>query len=380
MASFKLTKGSETFDLDVFGAAKNQAGQNIGRWNTDKQNRIVVKKDAGGSIVFDDVVWKFNSNNQLCMNSGGVEVINFHKVGTRPFYEAQNSVLMIRPDRNNVFGFSLRGEWDLSDKHDLSITINGTTSVIDGFIQDERSGFMYHFFDKGSSSLEKSIFGFAGEWKQDKDDPLKLIFKYKREDNSIDEFVLPKAMTINRTMNQFRYEYDKKGQKCFIQFMGLVKISKDFVITYELDKRTSQTGETLVKETTFTIKAQIDKKNFSGNVEFKVQKKDGTSSTIALRGNFTAIHQKGVKLSVGFAFEQTTSSGKVTTNFAFNGKLEFGAGSSIQWTFEKNATKTTITISANDIKVGDARLDASLNLVRENGQMVGVHILFGIVL
>jgi hypothetical protein len=380
MASFKLTKGSETFDFDVFGTVKNQAGQSIGKWETDKQNRVVVKKDAGGSTVFDDVVWKFNTNNQLCLNSGGAEVINFHKAGTRPFYETRNSVLMIRPDRNNVFGFSLRGEWDLSDKHDLSITINGTTSVIDGFIQDDRGGFIYHFFDKGSSTLEKSVLGFAGEWKQDKNDPLKLIFKYKREDSSSDEFVLPKAVTVNRTMNQFMYEYDKKGQKLRIQFMGLLKVSPDFVITYELDKRASQTGETLVKETTFTIKAQIDKKNFSGNIEFKVQKKDGTSSNISLRGNFTALHQKGVKLSVGFSFEQITSQGKVTTNFAFNGKLEFGAGSAIQWTFQKNATKTSIAISANDITVGSARLDASLNIVRENGQMVGVHVFFGIVL
>ena len=380
MASFKLTKGSETFDFDVLGAVKNQAGQTIGKWETDKQNRIVVKKDAGGSIVFSDVVWKFNSNNQLCLNSGDAEVINFHKVGTRPFYETRNAVLIVRPDRNNIFGFSLRGEWDLSDKHDLSITINGTTSVIDGFIQDDRGGFMYNFFDKGSSTLEKSVLGFAGEWKQDKDDPLKLIFKYTRENTSSDEFVLPKTIAVNRTINQFMYEYDKKGQKCRIQFMGSLKVSPDFVITYELDRRTSQMGEILVKETTFTIKAQIDKKNFSGNIEFKVEKKDGTSSNISLRGGFTAIHEKGVKLSVGFSFEQTTSQGKVTGNFAFNGKLEFGAGSTIQWTFQKNATKTSISISASDITVGSARIDASLNIVRENGQMVGVHILFGIVL
>ncbi|HYV05261.1 MAG TPA: hypothetical protein VFB82_11775, partial [Blastocatellia bacterium] len=141
-----------------------------------------------------------------------------------------------------------------------------------------------------------------------------------------------------------------------------------------------QNGDVLSKQTTLTIKAQIDKKDFSGNVEFKVTKSDGTSSSISLRGNFTAIHKKGVKLSVGFAFEQVTSQGKVQTSVAFNGKLEFASGGKVVWTFEKNSTRTSITISATDIALGAARIDSSLNLVRENGQLAGVRVLFGIVL
>jgi tRNA threonylcarbamoyladenosine modification (KEOPS) complex Pcc1 subunit len=380
MASFKLTKGTDTFDLDVLGPVKNQAGQLIGKWDTDKNGKIFVKKDAGGTVLLDDVIWKFNSNNQLCLNVGDTEVINFHKVGNRPFFSTTNATLVVRPDQNNVFSFTLRGEWDLSDKHDLSLTINGVTSVIDGFIQDLRGRFMYHFFDKGAGTIEESILGFAGEWNQDPSDPLKLIFKYKRENSTDDQFALAKSITINRTLNQFMYEYDKKGQKFRLQFMGLVKISDDFVISYTLDQQKAQNGDVLSKQTTLTIKAQIDKKDFSGNVEFKVTKSDGTSSSISLRGNFTAIHKKGVKLSVGFAFEQVTSQGKVQTSVAFNGKLEFASGGKVVWTFEKNSTRTSITISATDIALGAARIDSSLNLVRENGQLAGVRVLFGIVL
>jgi hypothetical protein len=239
---------------------------------------------------------------------------------------------------------------------------------------------MYHFFDKGANTIEESILGFAGEWRQDPADPLKLIFKYQKENATDDEFVLPKSVTINRTLNQLMYEYDKKGQKFRLQFMGLVKISDDFVISYTLDQQKAQNGDVLSKETTLTIKAEIDKKDFSGNIELKVTKQDGTKSSISLRGNFTALHQKGVKLSVGFAFEQTTSQGKVTSSFAFNGALEFANGGKIVWTFEKNSTRTSVTISAPDITVGAARLDGSLNIVRENGQLAGVRVLFGIVL
>jgi hypothetical protein len=380
MASFKLTKGAETFDLDVLGPVKNAAGQAVGKWGTDEGNKVVVKKDAGGTVVFDDVVWKFNSNNQLTLNVADKEVVNFHKVGNRPFYSAQDAVLNVRPEQNNVFEFSLRGEWDMSDKHDLSLTINGATSVIDGFVQDMRGRFIYHFFDKGSATLEESQLGFAGEWKQDADDPLKLSFTYKREDNTEDVFELPKSVTINRTMNQFMYEYDKKGQKFRLQFMGVLKISDDFAISYTLDEQKAQNGDVLSKQTTLTIQAKFDKKSFSGNVDFKVTKKGGGSTTVSLRGNFTAVFKKNVKLAVGFSFEQETSLGKVTTTFALNGSLEFGSGGKIQWTFEKNATSMSVTISAADIAIGPARIDASLNIRRENGQLVGVHALFGIVL
>lgn len=380
MASFKLTKGNDTFDLDVLGPVKNAAGQAVGKWGTNASNNIVVKKDAGGTVVFDDVVWKFNSNNQLTLNAAGKEVVNFHKVGNRPFYATQNAVLNIRPDQNNVFEFSLRGEWDMSDKHDLSITINGETSVIDGFVQDMRGRFIYHFFDKGSNTLEESLLGFAGEWKQDENDPLKLSFTYKRENNTEDVFDLPKSVTINRSMNQFMYEYDKKGQTFRLQFMGVLKITDDFSISYTLDEQRAQNGDVLSKEKTLTIQAKFDKKNFSGNLDFKVAKKSGGSTTISLRGNFTAVFNKNVKLSVGFAFEQETKLGKVQTTFALNGSLQFGSGGKIQWTFEKNATTTSITLSATDIVVGPARIDGSLNIVRENGTTVGIRVLFGVVL
>jgi hypothetical protein len=180
-------------------------------------------------------------------------------------------------------------------------------------------------------------------------------------------------------MNQFMYEYDKKGEKFRLQFMGVLKISEDFAISYTLDEQRAQNGDVLSKQTTLAIQATIDKKNFSGNIDFKVSKKGGGSTTISLRGNFTAVHTKGVKLAVGFAFEQETSLGKVQTSFALNGSLTFGSGGKIQWTFEKNATSTSITISATDITVGETHFDGSLNIRREGGTTVGVRMLFGIV-
>jgi hypothetical protein len=83
------------------------------------------------------------------------------------------------------------------------------------------------------------------------------------------------------------------------------------------------------------------------------------------------------KLQVGFSFNQVRSTGTVTTTFAFNGTLELKNGK-VQWSFEKSATKTTLIISASDIVLGPARIDARLNLVREDGKISGVQFLLGV--
>lgn len=378
MAGFKLTQGADTYDFDVFGPVKDKNGTAVGTWGTDKNNKIVVKRNAGAPLSF-DVEWKFNANNQLCLNSGGQEVFNFHAVGNRPYYYTQDAVLKVRPDQNRAFGFELRGEWDITDKHDLSFTVGGVTSIIDGYVQDERSRFMYHFFDK-KDITQRSVLGFVGQWSHmlDADGTPKLDFNYQREDGTVDTFGLPKGVVIDTTVNQFIYEYDKKGHKYRIQFAGFLKVSEDFTITYDIDRQVSQSGAEQVAATSFTIKAQISKKAFAGNIEFAVKKMDGTvgASTLALRGNFTAVRGQ-TRLQVGFSFEQVRGASVVTTKFGFNGTLEWRGGK-VQWTFERNATKTTIAIAATDIKLGPARIDAVLNLINEHGQMAGVYFLLGV--
>ena len=192
MPGFSLTKGTETCDFDIAGTV-SQGGSRIGSWATDKSNNIVVNKDAGGQDVY-NVAWQFNQDNQLTISSGGQEVFNFnHLTGVRPLYFTQNAVLKVRPNQNNTFGFDLHGEWDLDDSHNLTITIGGVKSTIDGFIQDPRSRFMYHFFNK-QNLLQESILGFIGAWQFVNDNGVpKMQFQYQREDGSMDTFVLPQV-------------------------------------------------------------------------------------------------------------------------------------------------------------------------------------------
>ena len=285
--------------------------------------------------------------------------------------------------RIKPFTFELRGDWSLSETHDLTITINGKASTIDGFINDPRSRFMFHFSNK-KALLQSSVLGFVGTWSEfvDPDGQPRLKFVYKRDGQPDGEFVLPKGITIDKSMNQLMYEYDKNGNKRRIQLVGTLMISDDFTISYGLDRQTSADGQTQVGSTTFTFNAAFKKNNFTGDLDLAIVKQDGTvgSTTISISGKFTAV-MGSTSLLAGFTFEQNRAGNKKTTTFGFSGKLQFNNNKgSIEWAFTTdNTTTKTITLAINvDINVGAVQLDARLNLTMEGGQTKGVTFFLGV--
>src|SRR5689334_17578155 len=112
MTSFKLTKDTVTYELFPTGVVK-KGDAAFGSWSTDTGNHIAVKPSAGGNPITFDVGWKFDENNHLCLSSGGDTLFDFNNTPERPLFSTNNSVIKVRPDRNNTFSFELRGEWDL---------------------------------------------------------------------------------------------------------------------------------------------------------------------------------------------------------------------------------------------------------------------------
>ncbi|HKV40714.1 MAG TPA: hypothetical protein VJX67_15990 [Blastocatellia bacterium] len=213
-------QGGIVYSLDLLGGVQTD-GAAFGAWSVDANNQIVVSPVSGAQISI-PVIWQFNSDNQLCLSSGGAQVYNFNiATGIRPFYSTRDAVLLVRPDRNNIFGFALRGDWNFDDAaHELSSTINGTKSPLDGFVPDTRSRFMYYFSDKKNPSI-RSILGFVGSWQQDPNDQLLLSFTYQMETpGKTGVFKLPKALSMDTSSNQLVYSYDKNGQTHEIQFVG----------------------------------------------------------------------------------------------------------------------------------------------------------------
>ena len=381
MPGLQLSKNNDNFVLDPLGTVtiNNTPG---GKWKTDQTNKIVVTKNDNTTVSF-DVTWEFNTDNQLVVSAAGKK-FNFSEIpGNVPRYETRNAVLVVRPNKNQPFTFELRGDWSLSQDHDLTITINGKASTIDGFINDPRSRFMFHFSNK-KALLQSSVLGFIGTWSEfvDADGQPRLKFAYKRDGQPDGEFVLPKGITIDKTMNQLMYEYDKNGNKRRIQLVGTLMISDDFTISYGLDRQTSADGQTQVGSTTFTFNAAFKKKNFTGDLDLAIVKQDGTvgSTTISISGKFTAV-MGSASLLAGFTFEQNRAGNKKTTTFGFSGKLQFNNNKgSIEWAFTTdNTTTKTITLAINvDINVGAVQLDARLNLQMEGGQTKGVTFFLGV--
>ena len=380
MAGLQLTKNNETFLIEPLGTV-SQNNVAVGKWKTDQTNKIVVTRNDNSTIPF-DVVWEFNSDNQLVVSAAGKK-FNFTEVPANvPRYETQDAVLLVKPNKDQAFSFELRGDWALSESHDLSIKINGKTSVIDGFVNDPRSRFMFHFSNK-KNLLQGSVFGFVGDWSEfvDATGQPRLKFVYKRAGQGDGEFVLPKGVVVDKSMNQLMYEYDKDGKKRRIQLVGTLMISDDFQINYSLDRQTSSDGQQQVASTTFNFNAAFKKNNFTGDLDLAIKKQDGTvgATTISISGKFTAV-LGSARLLAGFTFEQNRAGNKTTTTFGFAGKLEFKQGS-IQWAFTTdNTTTKTITLAVNvDINIGNStQLDARLNLAMENGQLKGVTFFLGI--
>ena len=381
MPGLQLSKSNDNFVIDPLGTVtiNNAPG---GKWKTDQTNKIVVTKNDNTTVSF-DVTWEFNTDNQLVVSAAGKK-FNFSEVpGNVPRYETRNAVLVVRPNKNQPFTFELRGDWSLSETHDLTVTINGKASTIDGFINDPRSRFMFHFSNK-KALLQSSVLGFIGTWSEfvDPDGKPRLKFTYKRDGQPDGEFVLPKGITIDKSMNQLMYEYDKNGNKRRIQLVGTLMVSDDFTISYGLDRQTSADGQTQVGSTTFTFNAAFKKNNFTGDLDLAIVKQDGTvgSTTISISGKFTAVMGK-TSLLAGFTFEQNRAGNKKTTTFGFSGKLQFNNNKgSIEWAFTTdNTTTKTVTLAVNvDINVGAVQLDARLNLTMEGGQTKGVTFFLGV--
>ncbi len=364
------------FDLDLSGNAL-QNGVKVGAWTTTSDNKIQVTTDAAQPQLL-DVVWKFNSDNQLTLSDGSQEIFNFQNdQRLRPRYKTKNAVLVVDPSKSSLFSFELRGEWDLTPDHDLAFTINGERSVIDGFISDPRGRFIFFFSDKTRPLLTFSL-GFVGSWVASPQGEGVLDFKYLREDGTEDVFTLPGSITINRSTNQLRYEYQKDGTQS-IDFVGTLIINPDFEIKFVFNRQLSGSGETQVAETTVGFAATFTKTNFEGNLELTLQKSDGTpgSTTLTIAGSFTAV-RGATQLQVGFTFQQVRAGQSVTTTFGFEGELAFSNGS-VRWSFlTSNAATRTITLAFDaQIKLGKAHIDTSLNL-DVNGESKGITFLLGV--
>lgn len=371
MSNFQIVNDGATYGFDTAGGV-SFAGTSAGSWTTNAANQIVTS-----SAVF-DVSWLFNTKNQLTIQSNGVEIFNFAAAGLRNSFTTRDTALIVKPDMFGAFTFALQGDWEMTLDHNLTFTIGGITSLLDGFVSDPIGRFIFHFADQGNP-LETNVLGFVGSWQSRVDangTPL-LDFHYQTAGGE-KIFELPQAVAINRGSNQLTYTYTKGNKNLSIDFQGTLMIGPDFTITYVIQPQASSSGEQMVASTTLGFNATLTQPNLHGDLQLTVTKPDGTgSSKLTIGGQCQGVLGK-TTLQIGFTFTQTFggAGNQITRTAAFSGTLAFNGGQ-VQWTF--SATGSTIDLAVGvDIKLGPVQLDARLNLPTSGGQTSGITFLLGV--
>jgi hypothetical protein len=372
MSSFQLVNGAGIYEFDTSGGVSIGGGA-AGSWTTNASNQIVT-----GSIAF-NVSWVFNTKNQLTIQSNNAEVFNFSSSGLYNSFTTRDTALVVKPDRDAAFTFALNGDWAMSPDHNLTFTVSGVASTLDGFVSDPIGRFIFHFANQ-DNVLETNVLGFTGSWQSKVDASGTPLLDFHYPTSSGEKiFELPKAVAVNRSSNQLTYTYSKDGKNLSIDFQGTLMIGADFEITYVVQRQVSSSGDQMLASTTLTFSATLTQPNLHGDLELTLTKPDGTAgdSTLTIGGQCQGVLGK-TSLQIGFTFTQTFggAGNQITRTAAFNGTLAFNGGQ-VQWTF--SATGTTINLAVGvDIKLGGIQLDARLNLPMAGGQTSGITFLLGV--
>jgi len=378
MSYFQLTNTTGTYEFDVAGGVSmrgvvSMGAAAVGSWTTNATNQIVT-----GSLAF-DVSWVFNDKNQLTIQSNGAEIFNFSAAGLYNSFTTRDTALIVKPDRTAAFSFALNGDWEMSPDHNLTFTVGGVASTLDGFVSDPIGRFIFHFANQ-DNVLETNVLGFTGSWQSKVDasgTPL-LDFHYQTPSGE-KIFELPKAVAVNRSSNQLTYTYTKDNKNLSIDFQGTLMIGADFSLTYVIEPQVSSSGDQMVASTTLSFGATVTQPSVHGDLQLTLTKPDGTagSSTLTIGGQSQGVLGK-TSLQLGFTYTQTFAGvgNQITRTAAFSGTLAFKGGQ-VQWTF--SATGTTINLAVGvDIKLGPVQMDAQLNLPMDGGQTAGVTFLLGV--
>lgn len=367
----------KSYDFDLSGNV-SQGGAIVGNWATDTNNNLAIRLSAlGASVVAPiPVDWNFDQN-ELCVSSAGNLLYNFNSVpGVAPRYSVVNATIAVVPVKGAPFQFTLHPTWSLTDNHDLEVTIGAKTSTITGILEDDKSRFVFTFITDNPAH-DESLYNliFAGSWScsvSASGDAI-MSFIYKALDvagNPTDcttPFTLKQGVVLDKSINQFVYNYDKDGNTHSIQFVGELTIDSNFQITYDIDANLTTGASTIVIGTTFADSA------FHGDLQLTVTKPNGeTGATLTVGGGFQWVIGADT-LAIGFAYSQDGATGGKTVEF--NGSFTLKNGNNLQWDFQDSTVTNTISISvAAGFSLGPVDGSVSVNVKDQNGQLQGISV------
>jgi len=323
MRQFPLKVGAVMLNFDTDGSVSDAAANTVGRWTT-ADNTIRVNRAGGGSEVVEALDFAFNASNQLVIRQSGQPV--FTLVSTPeglPTYsvDAKNR-LVVDPDGDRDFSFTLDCLWGLNADGNLVVSISGTESVLDGYLEDRNSRFRFSFDDKDMPTVPSRLV-LAGSWQRDTQVSNEIRLRFVLDDPALEiaarPLKLPAAVKVDPQRNHLAlvYQTKSKGERQ-LQFAGSLEIKPDCTLVFRIDdvKDGGVRKSRIEVQTSFAWRAGL------GSLQFVVGKETGKGAQTLEVGGALSAKLKGGQLDWTFAYRKATS-GNGTASVALATSLSF---------------------------------------------------------
>ncbi len=352
MRQFALKAEGQSFNCDTDGRVLDSANV-IGTWTTTSDNKIRIIRQVGGETEV-PVQWRFNESNQLTLTQGGTVV--FTAINTPqglPRYRLVKNALVVDPDGDGDFEFTLSCRWGMDAAGTLKVSISGIASTIDGFIEDSRSRFRYQFFDKQLANFPSSLV-FSGTWERitKGGDDKSIQLHFKLDDPSLEDSAsplnLPAVVKVDPARNHLVLIYQSRSNgERRLEFQGALEIKPNWTVSF----RIADSKEGGVKKSRIEVETTFEWDHAQGKLALFVGREKRPGAQVIEVGGALQAQFKNGSLAWTFAYRNSTAGGQSLMTIA----------TAVEFTFENNAIWIEYTQSGKSRKI-----NITAKVVQEN--------------
>ncbi len=350
MRQFPLSVEGQVCNFDTDGRVLDAAANIVGMWTTTPENRIRLAKSLGGSAEI-DVDWAFNTSNQLTIGQGGKIVFTVvNTVEGLPRFQLRKNVLVVDPDGDSDFEFTLKCRYGMNADGNLVVSVNGAESVLDGYLEDTMSRLRFQFFDKSDQNFPNSLI-FSGQWeKKPVDSEIRLHFKL--DDPALElpakPLDLPAAVRVDPKSNHLAlvYQSASHGERR-LQFLGSFEIKPGWTLSFRIDDVKDGT----VRKSRIEVQTTFEWDAAKGSLALFVGRTKSAQSQVIEVGGALQVQLKNGTLNWTFAYRKSTAGGQAETTIA----------TALEFKFDQNRI---LIEYQQDGKT--RRLDVTAKVAREN--------------
>lgn len=316
MRNFPLKTGGVLLLFDTDGRVLDSADKVKGQWRTTPANKILFTKAEGGSEEI-DVGWAFNADNQLVISQSGKPVFTVvESTDGLPRFRLKKNQLVVDPDGDGDFEFTLTCLFGLAADGNLVLSINGKESVLDGFIEDSKSRFRFQFKDKATDAFPNSLV-LSGKWERRADVTDAIRLRFVLDDPALEitaqPLHLPQALRVDPLRNHLALVYEKNGKERRLQFLGSLEIKPNFTLVFRIDDVTDGS----VRKSSITVESSFEFDRFQGQLTLFVGKeKTPTSQKLQISAKLAAVLKNNATLEWSIDYTKSTAGGTARTTFA----------------------------------------------------------------